>query len=58
MQDWLNGLAMGHHGPYVWSAYGISVSVIIAIHLWASRRQKRLQQSISQLKKEQSNEQA
>ena len=22
-------VSMGHHGPYVWSAYGISLAVII-----------------------------
>lgn len=26
-------LAMGHHGPYVWSAYGISL-LVLALNLW------------------------
>ena len=34
-------LAMGHHGPYVWSAYGISLLVLavnVAAPLLARRR--------------------
>lgn len=34
-------LAMGHHGPYVWSAYGISLAVLalnVALPILARRR--------------------
>ena len=34
-------LAMGHHGPYVWSAYGISLAVLalnVALPIFARRR--------------------
>ncbi len=34
-------LAMGHHGPYVWSAYGISLAVLalnVALPVLARRR--------------------
>lgn len=34
-------LVMGHHGPYVWSAYGISLAVLalnVALPILARRR--------------------
>jgi heme exporter protein D len=30
-------LAMGGHAPYVWSAYGITLLVIL-LNIWAARR--------------------
>lgn len=30
-------LAMGGHGPYVWSAYGITLLVVL-LNIWAARR--------------------
>ena len=34
-------LQMGTHGPYVWSAYGISL-LLVASNLWLARRRERL----------------
>jgi heme exporter protein D len=34
-------LQMGTHGPYVWSAYGISV-LLVATNLWFAWRRGRL----------------
>ncbi len=31
MTDWL---AMGGHGAYVWSAYGLSLLVLVAVGVW------------------------
>lgn len=38
-------LAMGHHGPYVWSAYGIALAMIVsnAWLAWRSVRTARLE---------------
>lgn len=30
-------LAMGGHGPYVWSAYAVT-AVVVALNIWAARR--------------------
>ncbi len=35
-------MAMGGHGVYVWSAYGITALVIAQLVLWPSARKKRL----------------
>jgi heme exporter protein D len=35
-------LTMGGHGPYVWSAYGITALVILQLLLWPLRAQRRL----------------
>ncbi len=46
-------LAMGQHGPYVWSAYGISLGVLIlnvALPLLARRRY--LQEEARRLRRE------
>lgn len=32
---------MGTHGPYVWSAYGISVLLVVT-NLWLAHRRQRL----------------
>ena len=34
-------LQMGTHGPYVWSAYGISALLVVA-NLWLAYRRQRL----------------
>ena len=34
-------LAMGGHGPYVWSAYGAGVVVLVAIGVWPLRGLRR-----------------
>ncbi|KAF1053991.1 MAG: hypothetical protein GAK43_01122 [Stenotrophomonas maltophilia] len=46
-------LAMGHHGPYVWSAYGISLAVLlinVAMPLLARKRY--LQEEARRLRRE------
>ncbi len=46
-------LAMGHHGPYVWSAYGICLLVLavnVAVPLRARRRY--LQEEARRLRRE------
>lgn len=35
----IEALDMGGHAAYVWSAYGITLSVLVA-NVWAARRQK------------------
>ena len=35
-------LRMGTHGVYVWTAYGLTLAALVAIHLYAARRQRRL----------------
>ena len=35
-------LTMGGHGPYVWSAYAITLVVLVQLLLWPRRRQRRL----------------
>jgi len=35
-------LAMGGHGAYVWSAYGITALVVVQLLLWPWRMQRRL----------------
>lgn len=34
-------LAMGHHGPYVWSAYGLTFAIVLwnVLQPWRRRRQ-------------------
>lgn len=39
-------LAMGKHGPYVWSAYGISLVLVVGELLRARRGQTRVMQTI------------
>jgi len=33
---------MGTHGVYVWTAYGLTLAALIAIHVYVCRRQRRL----------------
>ncbi len=48
-------LAMGHHGPYVWSAYGISLAVIaLNIALPILSRRRYLQEEARRLRRESS----
>jgi heme exporter protein D len=46
-------LAMGHHGPYVWSAYGISL-LVLALNLWLPvlARRNYLQDEARRLRRE------
>ncbi|AMO75282.1 heme exporter protein D [Pseudomonas citronellolis] len=46
-------LAMGHHGPYVWSAYAISL-VVLAINVAAPilARKRYLQEEARRLRRE------
>ena len=43
-------LAMGRHAPYVWSAYGISLSAIIIAHIAVRARHRRLKRTLDALK--------
>ncbi|CDF83058.1 heme exporter protein CcmD [Pseudomonas sp. QL9] len=52
-QSFSDFLAMGHHGPYVWSAYGISLVVLalnVAMPLLARKRY--LQEEARRLRRE------
>ncbi|SDU03731.1 heme exporter protein D [Pseudomonas pohangensis] len=44
---------MGHHGPYVWSAYGISL-LVLALNLWLPvlARRNYLQDEARRLRRE------
>ena len=44
-------LRMGTHGVYVWTAYGLTLAALVAIHLYAARRQRRLRQTLATLKR-------
>ncbi|MDO5091331.1 MAG: heme exporter protein CcmD [Cardiobacteriaceae bacterium] len=43
-------LAMGKHAAFVWSAYGIAVSAIVVMHILVRLRQRRLRQTLKNLK--------
>lgn len=46
-------LAMGHHGPYVWSAYGISLAVLaLNVVLPILARRRYLQDEARRLRRE------
>lgn len=46
-------LAMGHHGPYVWSAYGISLAVLaLNVALPILARWRYLQDEARRLRRE------
>lgn len=46
-------LAMGHHGPYVWSAYGISLLVLaLNVLLPILARRRYLQDEARRLRRE------
>ncbi|MDO4775869.1 MAG: heme exporter protein CcmD [Cardiobacteriaceae bacterium] len=44
-------LAMGKHGAFVWSAYAIVVIAIVAMQVLVRQRQRRLRQTLENLKK-------
>ena len=44
-------LRMGTHGVYVWTAYGLTLAALVAIHLNAARRQRRLRHTLDTLKR-------
>lgn len=43
-------LAMGKHGAFVWSAYGIVILALLLIHVWVRLRQKKLRSTLQNLK--------
>ncbi|MBU3056706.1 heme exporter protein CcmD [Pseudomonas indica] len=48
-------IAMGTHGPYVWSAYGISLAVlVINVALPVMARRRYLQDEARRLRREES----
>ena len=48
-------IAMGSHGPYVWSAYGISLAVlVINVALPVMARRRYLQDEARRLRREES----
>lgn len=53
-------LAMGGHGPYVWSCYGLTLLVLLFNGLAPGRRQRRFlrEQRARQRRQEQPQEQA
>lgn len=52
-------LAMGHHGPYVWSAYGIALAIMIGMVAAPLQRGKALRKMIArQLRRDEVIEQA
>ena len=44
-----NYLAMGGHGPYVWSAYGITFAVLLVSGWAAARRHRRALRHVQHL---------
>ena len=52
-ESWADFLAMGKHGVYVWSSYGLTFAVIAGL-LWQARQQRRhfLQDYQQQMKRE------
>ncbi|MBL6717101.1 MAG: heme exporter protein CcmD [Pseudomonadales bacterium] len=53
-------LAMGGHGPYVWSCYGLTLAVLLFNGLAPGRRKRRFlrEQGARQRRQEQPQEQA
>lgn len=43
-------LRMGAHGAYVWTAYGLTLAALVAIHIFTARRRRRLQHTLDTLK--------
>ena len=44
-------LRMGTHGVYVWTAYGLTLTALVAIHIYVCRRQRRLRHTLDTLKR-------
>ena len=42
---------MGTHGVYVWTAYGLTLTALVAIHIYVYRRQRRLRHTLDTLKR-------
>jgi heme exporter protein D len=55
--SWADFVAMGHHGVYVWTCYGLSFAAIIYL-LWQAnaQRQRFFKEQVQQLKRGQSHE--
>ena len=47
-------LRMGTHGPYVWSAYGLTLLALVAMAWGARRRRRRLQREWALLQRHES----
>lgn len=47
-------LRMGTHGPYVWSAYGLTLLALVAMAWGARRRRRQLQREWAQLQRHES----
>ena len=43
-------MRMGAHGAYVWTAYGLTLAALVAIHVFTARRRRRLQHTLDTLK--------
>ena len=41
---------MGTHGVYVWTAYGLTLAALVAIHVFTARRRRRLKHTLDTLK--------
>lgn len=48
-------LQMGHHGPYVWSAYGLSLLLIVFNLVAAVRGERAARQTVRRLKRRANN---
>ena len=42
---------MGTHGVYVWTAYGLTLTTLVAIHLYVCRHQGCLRHTLDTLKR-------
>jgi len=47
-------IAMGQHGPYVWSAFGSAVVLLVANTWLAQRRYKKVKKTLAQQYRRQS----
>jgi heme exporter protein D len=49
-------IAMGKHGVYVWSSYGLTFAIIVGL-LWQARQQRQqfFQEQMQQMKREAQN---
>jgi heme exporter protein D len=53
-QSFADFLAMGHHGPYVWSAWGLTLAIVLwnILQPWRTRR-RLLREQAALLRREQ-----
>lgn len=53
-QSFADFLAMGHHGPYVWSAWGLTAAIVLwnILQPWRARR-RLLREQAALLRREQ-----